>query len=318
MDKKEEPIKQKDLAILPRAQLIKGGFEALSKKNFKDAQYYFGAAIRKAKRVQLWDVEAEFYKFVALYFEGNYNEAVKRCLECLDAVKLTSDEAIKDGHILPTDVIESTLSDALIQTMVIRRDTFWQLINHFWQKSKGEYYLSKKSYSLVEAMMKAWMAFSIETKISYNMLKNEFKPFTAFLQEQLNTADEMQKGSEEKVTAPSQELTSADSKPPQPSMEEIENEFAANLRKYSELTLMRLSNTDIEELLKICRVTRSVSNISEIAKLTDMLGPNSKKVYIEALSQNELLIQKEKKLSEHLAERLRQEVLEFLEKREGI
>ena len=150
------------------------------------------------------------------------------------------------------------------------------------------------------------------------MLKNEFKPFTAFLQEQLNTADEMQKGSEEKVTAPSQELTSADSKPPQPSMEEIENEFAANLRKYSELTLIRLSNTDIEELLKICRVTRSVSNISEIEKLTDMLGPNSKKVYIEALSQNELLIQKEEKLCEHLAERLRQEVLEFLEKREGI
>ncbi len=306
---------QKDKALLPRAQLIRAGFEALAKQSPRDALLYFGAAIRKAKRVQLWDVEAEFYKFVTLYLHGDYREAVNRCVECLDCVKMTADIARSQGTVLPVEIVADRLADCLVQTMVLRKDTFWQLFAHFWQVSRGEFYLLKKPYSFFSALGKAWMALSVETKISYDMLKNELKPFTAFLQAQLDAAKDMLEAEEEARAAEASAETQKLRNPEQPSLKQVENDNAAFLKKASEATIMRLSATDIDQLVAICRSTRSVPNIAEIARLIDMLGPNSKKIYYSALTDNELMTSTETKLPDRDAERLHQEVLEFLDKR---
>jgi hypothetical protein len=313
MSAQEKSERQKDLAVLPRAQLIRGGFEALAQQKTDVAVFYFGAAIRKAKRVSLWDVEAEFYKFVTLYLQGNYGEAAKRCVECLDSVKLATDAAMGHGVSLPRDAVAERLSECLIQSMVMRRDSFFQLTNHFWQMHLGEYYLLKRHYSLFAAMMKAWFATSNSVSIAYDMLKTELTPFTSFLQSQLDAAKDLV--SEEDSEAAGQAAPERRQQhEANPTAQNRESEYFDFLKKSSEATIMRLSEAEIDRVLDICRSTHSIINIAQIAKIIDPLGPNSKKVYLAAMATNDFMKTAETKFDDSSAERLHEEVLEFIEK----
>jgi hypothetical protein len=306
-DSSETP---RDLAHMPRAQLIRAGFEAISNRKTSDAVGYFGAAIRKAKRVQLWDVEAEFYKFVTLYLDGDYLGAVNRCIECLDGVKSCADSAQSRGIRLPLEAAVEKLEQCLVQAMVMRKDSFWALTGHFWQMQYGEYYLLKKPSSLIGALTRAWMAFSLRRPLGYEMLKVEFQPFTAFLQTQLDAAKDMIDEDEEKDTISDikrAEITAV------PAERELEVQYAEFLRKVREDTIIKITEEEVDTLHEICRTTKNSSNLAEICRIIDTLGPNSKKTYLTALGYNEVLKAREARLPDIDAERLHQEVLEYLQ-----
>jgi hypothetical protein len=304
----------RDLANLPRAQLIRAGFEALSNQKSSNAVSYFGAAIRKAKRVQLYDVEAEFYKFVTLYLDGDYPESVNRLLECLDGVKYCADSAQTQGIKLPLEAAIEKLERCLIQAMVMRKDSFWSLTGHFWQMQYGEYYLAKKPCSLLGAIARTWMAFSLRMNVGYDMLKVEFQPFTSFLQTQLDAAKDMI--NEDAPEEGSSNIRRAETDPVTADREREKNmemTYAEFLRKVREDTIIKSTEEEIDMLHEICRTTKNVSNLAEICRIIDTLGPNSKKTYLTALGYNEVLKSRETRLPDPDAERLHQEVLEYLQ-----
>lgn len=316
---------QKDLSVLPRAQLIRGGLDALGQKMPTEAMYYFGAAIRKARKVQLFDIEAEFYKFVTLYLEGDYREAVNRCLECLDGVKAVSDAAQVLGTKLPRDGIADKLADCLAQAMVMRRDPLFTLIGHFWQPQMGEYFLLKRPLPLFAAIAKAWMILHENSKITYDCLGTEMKAFSNFLQEQLDTAKDML-NEENDDTGEKSERRHREADDPADEPEEAKQADLAKqreikitdfLKEVMEITIMGLSNTQIEELHDACRESMNVTNLGTVARIIDQLGPNSKKSYFSALAKNDLMSSKEAKLADKDAERLHDEVQEFMARLEA-
>ncbi len=313
--------RQKDLAVLPRAQLIRGGFEAIGRKESTEAIYYFGAAIRKARKVQMYDVEAEYYKFVTLYLEGDYSGAVNRVVECLDGVKLVTDMAKAQGIVLPQAPLAERLTACLSQAMVMRRDTYFQLAGHFWQAHMGEYYLLKRTVPLLAALAKAWMVISSGIRIGYDYLGDEVKPYTKYLQDQLDSAKDMIEGGEGASPAGSAIREPGPGEDSSDREAEVfrarENHYVDFLQKVQEVTIMGLSHTQIEELHELCRHSRNVTNLGTLARVIDQLGPNSKKSYLAALADNDLMRSRDTRLADKDAERLHAEVLEYQAKLEA-
>jgi hypothetical protein len=190
----------KELIFLPRSILLKRGFRAIGEGNAKEAHTYFGAAIRKARRHNLWDVEAEFFKFVTLYIHGEYAQAVNRCLVCLDGVRSLWEMAIAGDARLPASPLMERLEECLTQTMVMRRDSFWKLVQHFNHIHTGEYYMGKRAVGLPLSLTRAWRTTSCHVKISYELLKAELEPFTAFYIERYTAlASEAERQEEERL-----------------------------------------------------------------------------------------------------------------------
>jgi hypothetical protein len=190
----------KELIFLPRSVLIQRGFRAIGEQKATDAHTYFGAAIRKARRHNLWDVEAEFFKFVTLYIHGEYAQAVNRCLVCLDGVKSLWEMAIAGNVRLPAQALVDRLEECLAQTMVMRRDSYWNLVRHFNHIHMGEYFMAKRAVGLPQSLTRAWRMTSCPVKISYELLKVEIEPFTAFyLDRYAALASEAEREEEERV-----------------------------------------------------------------------------------------------------------------------
>lgn len=277
---------QSDLSLQARSKLIQSGFEALANKSPKNALAYFGAAIRKAKRVKLWDIEAEFYKFVTLYLEGDYPEAVQRCIECLDGVKMFRDEASSSGVSLPFNAVITTLESCLAQAMVMRRDSLFSIIGHFWQIQYGEFYLLKKNTSFFSALLRAWQASSLSVSISFDLLKNELKTFSAYLQSQLDKETERKESDAAAKKREAQKVRETAMKTANEKKSSGETKNEEFLAMAQGKGFMNLSDEELATLIEVSRTTKSHRNLVEIGRLIDILGPNSKKPYLQALADN--------------------------------
>lgn len=314
--------RQKDLAVLPRGQLIRGGMDAIARKAITEAMYYFGAAIRKARKVQMYDVEAEYYKFVTLYMEGDFQGAVNRLVECLDGVKLVTDAARAQGVNLPQEALADRLMACLAQTMVMRRDSLVALVGHFWQAHMGEYFLLKRPMTLVAAILKTWLVINTSTRVSFDGLGEDVKPYTKFLQDQLDTAKDMieEMPDEDGAVGETDAGSSGGRGATRPADREAdaaknrEKAYVGFLKQVQETTIMGLSPAQIDELHELCRQSRNVTNLGSVARIIDQLGPNSKKSYLAALAENDLMQSGEARLADKDAERLHVEVLEYMAK----
>ncbi|RMH56771.1 MAG: hypothetical protein D6679_08220 [Candidatus Hydrogenedentota bacterium] len=308
--------RKRDLSILPRQKLLKAGLEAMAKHAIQDAMYYFGAAIRKARRIHLWDIEAEFYKFVTLYLEGDYREAVQRCIECLDGTKLMADAAAEDGVILPKEIVVNILESCLVQAMVMRGDSFFQMIQHFWRVDAGEYYINKRSCGLFSAIGKAWSALSLRQTITFDLLREELKPFSSYLHSQLESAKDILTEIDHEIESElDRDTQQSVEKKKELSAEQKEKKITAFLTECRKKGYLKLNNTDLDRLLKVCREAKTQSHFIDIFNLIDILGPNSKRPYLEALASNAALTAKDQAFTDRDAVMLQREVREFLEKR---
>ena len=297
---------KKDLAVLSRTRLVQSAFEALSKNDSQNAQMLFGAAIRKAKRVKLWDVEAEYYKFVTLYLDGDYNESVKRCVECLDGVKMMTDIARAEGIALPQTAVVLRLEQCLIRAMIMRRDSFLQIAKHFWQLSLGEYYLLKRGQPLMEAFFQAWKVFNRqEVSVAYDLMKNELSMYSNFLQTKIDQAKDMVDESEagsvsDESVAPDREVREID-----PDTRDTQFLTGAVSRG-----LMKLDSEEIDRVIDVLGRSESEKDVALIAELINALGPRSKRPYFLALKTNPLFAEK-RRLKEPRAIQFFQEALAF-------
>lgn len=286
-------VSEGDLATLPRAKLISEGLKSIQAGRTTEGLLLFGAAIRRAKTIGLWDIEAEFFKFVTLYRQGDYGAAVQRCVKCLDRVKMFHDAAKKEGKDLPQDVLIVELEATLTQAMVRRGDGFFALLFHFMNPGNGEYYLLKKPRGFVEAFIAAWQALSRQSPVDYELLKNEFRLFSAFLQDKLFAADKADAGNAVGATAsPNAEIQNsvtaiqeAESKVKK-ELPKDEEDYRNQLQSFVQKGYMSLSEEEIDRVFTACRLTQSHQNMNLIAELLDSLGPNSKKQYIAALAGN--------------------------------
>jgi hypothetical protein len=147
-----------DLAeVHSRGWLIEQGLQAYHSGRTEDATNYFGAAIRKARRLRYWDVEVEYYRFLTLFKAGDFSKAVQRCVICLDALHETRiQHATKKD--LPYDLVKDALERALLTTMTRRGDSLMRLQSHLRKKHAGEFYLMKTPMPLFQAIGMAWRA----------------------------------------------------------------------------------------------------------------------------------------------------------------
>jgi hypothetical protein len=148
------------------------------------------------------------------------------------------------------------------------------------------------------------------------MLKTELTPFTSFLQSQLDAAKDLVSEADSENASPA----AAERRKKNESDEPVKNRETENfdfLKKAVDSSIMRLSEGEIDRIMEICRTTQNVMNVALIAKVIDPLGPNSKKTYLAALATNDFLKTAETKYEDLGAQRLHDEVLEFIEKTES-
>ena len=289
------------------------GIKAMKTGKVADGQSLFGAAIRSAKQIGMWDIEAEFFKFVALYQTGDYSAAVQRAVKCLDRVKMFNDIAQVAGVELPKDVMIAEMEDCLAQAMVKRGDSFMALMDHFWSPARGEYYLLKKKTAFIDAVMKAWRTMSISIPIDYDMAKNELKLYTAFLNEVAQNKGKAEEDAEaEKASGISAMKDAA---------EETNKEMSGDELVYTEFLqgaitkgYMSLSSEDMDILFDACRMTQAHASLVLIAKLINELGPNSKKPFVAALAGNEAMTDEQTVFGFAEAKGLQDEVRDFVSK----
>lgn len=309
-----------DYANFSRPRLIQMAFEAIGNDDREEASRAFGAAIRKAKRSKLWDVEAEFQKFVLLYVNGEYNEAVNRCVEALDGAKLMADVAADDEVSLPKDVVIHTLEECLGRTMSMRQDSFFRLVNHYWKAPAGEYYIAKRGRPLLTAIATAWrIQNSFALKITFELLKNELQMYTRYLQSRMEKPDEEEdeeesEGSIGRAAAPKPDDSSPSRKEP---MTDEEREVLSFLEEGVQKGLLQLSDAAIERVKHIGATTTRPSHIGAIARLIEIMGPKSRESYLEALSKNTELVENQLTLTDQDAVSLRNEVVEFVERKKA-
>lgn len=245
--------------------------KAVAEGRYDDAMEAYGAMIRKASKARLYDVEAEHAKFVTLYLNGRYNEAVQRCVRCLDAVKLLGDRP-DVGAALPTQEVTRKLERYLLQAMVMRGDSVLQLTRHLWKVYLGEYYLSKKPRPFLAAFALAWQAQSTPVRIAFENLREELAPYTAFLLRVYEDA-----GAEE---VPAEEEGSS---PGAPSAEEAERRRIAVL---VEAVDAENPSEKIDAVLDVAEAAETEEAFVLAGRLADRLPPGDRMRLFAALGRN--------------------------------
>lgn len=174
-DEKPDDLAQK----YSRARLIEEGLQTLAQGAYAPAVNFFGAAIRKARRSGYWDIEAEYYRVVALAQEGKFSEAVQRCTLCLDGL-----HEVKKTYIdapIPYDVIQFHLEMSLLRLMNRRGDGFLQLFSHLRSRSSGEFYLLKRAKPFTRAFGYARSAYTNPQLPEVQDLRSPLRAFSNFL-----------------------------------------------------------------------------------------------------------------------------------------
>lgn len=158
-----------DSSFERRRDLVHGAIAALAVGDLIGAGVLLNAAIRRARRFRLFDLEAEYLRFVVLYVSESYAEAINRCVECLNGLADIEEDAVTwPTARLPTSQVRKILERALLRVMVDRGDGFVALVRQLHTDS-GKTYRGKWARPLNEAVAIAWSAthrpfsFGVET-----------------------------------------------------------------------------------------------------------------------------------------------------------
>lgn len=288
-----------DMAEQSRRLLVRSGINAATAGMLDQALDYFGAAIRKARSLNLWDFEAEFFKFVALYQDRQYRLAVKRCCEALDAAHFMGELASQEGVFLPRDVVITELENYLGQTMLMRRDSLFSLWLHFSSRGNGEFYAAKQSVGPFRGLFRVWRVLTKSYTVSYNMLANEREVYSRYLDAKL------QERGQSGTTGDFGAVSLDSDQPPTVNIEAGWEDFLKTLRPEE---VAGLGDIKRNQLLEICRSVSHARLLELVARLLSPLGPHSKEPFLEALAENanlDSLAQEAKSLGASLIEEAR-------------
>lgn len=280
-----------DLSQKTRAYLIRKGLECASEKSYAKAQDYFGAAIRRAKSVGLWDVEAEVFRFVALFREGKWDAAIQRATTLRERADLVYEVAQMEGRELSRDILVERLEQAIVVCMTKRGDGFVAVTSHFWNPAGRD---SKEG--LLKSIFKARQSATVDLKIDFDFCKVEVAPFTEFLRERLLAGGMKEDAAEVAVPTPraSESAAVTPSAVPQAaggngagtSQEEA---FRTFLDGIVNKTKVDVSDAWIDRLHQICRTTRSHDNLAKIAAILAFWGPVTARPFLHDLATNSVV-----------------------------
>lgn len=274
----EEALEKVDLSFDERKNLHARAMACLAEGNLEQASILFSAAIRKARRANLWDVEAEYLRFVTLYLSGDYTEAVNRCVACLDALhEISKDREHWPVDRLPIRPVRAVLERALLQALFRRGDSVLAVTRHLWRPHEGKVYGGKRTLPLTQAFREAWAASRTPFEFGIETLSNEFRPFVAVLEEKYAQGS----GGEAAAGRPAAAPASAS---PLEAKEEVEAARVVDeiLRREG----WSATDDELRILLDACARTESAENVERFAKAFARAPARESRKILHALRAN--------------------------------
>lgn len=253
-----------DLSFEDRRSLVQRAMSAIAGGRLAEASTLLAAAIRKARRARIADIEAEYLRMVTLYLAGDYNEAVNRAAACLEALhEIERDPAAWPAG-LPVVEVRRVLERAMLQAMVRRGDGVVAIARHLWSETEGRTYPGKRGRPLPAAIREAWAATHQPFEFGIDTLREALKPFTAAVEARYA------KMTDASAAAPAAQSRAAG--PPQGveregGGEDSESEAADLLDKIVHREVWAVSEAEMERLLAACARSVRPDNVARIVRI---------------------------------------------------
>lgn len=270
-----------DLSSRTRAYLIREGLKLVEKKEYASADKLFGAAIRRAKMIGLWDIQAEFYKFVTLFRQKKYEAAMQRCLVCMERVNLFHEVAQMQGTELPRKILFDHLDQCMIACIVRKGEGVMAIAKHFRENS-----LAKK-YGFFESMNRAREAATLNIRVDYDALKTELAPFSEYLRQRLYGSGMEKPSAADKVLDAGTEAVFGKAEAMERAVaEDRDAKFGEFLDGLSGREFSQLSSKQVDQLFAVCEGLSSARNFELVARILSFAGPDSRKAAAGHLARN--------------------------------
>jgi hypothetical protein len=278
-----------DLSFEDRRALIQRALAAVAGGRLADASVSLAAAIRKARRARIYDLEAEYLRLVALYLAGDYTEAVNRAATCLEALEEIRRDPAWPVADLPVVEVRRVLERAMLQAMVRRGDGIMAITRHLWRRDEGKVYPGKREHPFPEAVREAWTATRRPFDFGIDTIRTELKPFTAVVEAKY---DEMTEG--ESDEEPARPVAAPSARPAAAPDEagEIDEADAADL--FDEIIHRepwKVSHEEMERLVAVCAGAVRSDNVARIARLFRTAPAKDSRRILSGLRRNQVLAQ---------------------------
>lgn len=281
-----------DPSLDPRRSILQRAMTALSQGRVEEASVHLAAAIRKARKRRLWDVEAEYLRFCTLALAGDHSEAINRCVTCFEALEEIEDDT--DGwpvDRLPITAVRRGLEEALIGVMARRGDGVWAITVHIWRRHAGRFYPGKTDRPFGEAARRAWEAVRTPPVFGIDTLTREFKPFSAALEAKYA------EGEAAAAAASSSRPRAVDSSAEAPAPRKDHSPFSPAEEDRATDLLDDLINTDewkgtadlLEDVHEACRRCVRPDNVARLARLFAHTPPREARGVLAAIRENQAL-----------------------------